>query len=83
MRLWNLYKLFIFVTLFLSYGCSESSTGNRPDYDPPADHTVGKDGFKHKSGLNSPEINCASCHGLDLRGGDTGVSCYECHGEKW
>ncbi len=34
-------------------------------------------------GKKSYSQNCASCHGSDLRGGDSGVSCYECHGKKW
>ena len=71
------------VLLTVLLACSDSSTGTNPDYNPPADHTVSKDGFKHKSGLRNPETNCASCHGLDLRGGETGVSCYECHNKKW
>ena len=53
------------------------------DYNPPADHAVSKDGFMHKSGLNQPLDNCVNCHGADLKGGTTGVSCYECHGKKW
>lgn len=54
-----------------------------PDYNPPEDHAISKDGVMHKSGLNQPIANCVSCHGADLKGGTTGVSCYECHGEKW
>ena len=50
---------------------------------PPADHTLSKDGFMHKSGLEQPLVNCVSCHGSDLTGGTTGVSCFECHGTKW
>lgn len=53
------------------------------DYNPPADHTLDKGGIMHKTGLNDPEDNCASCHGDDLRGGSTSVSCYECHGKEW
>lgn len=61
--------------------CDESVT--LPDYDPPADHTVNRDGALHKPGSGDPENNCTACHGDDLRGGDTGVSCYECHGKEW
>ena len=56
---------------------------NESKHNPPADHQVNKDGARHKSGLTSPETNCISCHGQDLRGGTVGVSCYECHGKKW
>ena len=52
-------------------------------FNPPSTHTISKKGAKHLSGLQSPLENCASCHGSDLRGGDSGVSCYECHGKKW
>jgi len=54
-----------------------------PDYNPPADHTISKDGFMHRSGLDDPLSNCVACHGADLQGGNSGVSCYECHGKKW
>ncbi len=64
-------------------GCSTSSTDANKDYDPPADHSKSKDGFMHKSGLNDPLQNCTSCHGDNLEGGTSGVSCYECHGKKW
>jgi hypothetical protein len=26
--------------------------------------------------------NCKKCHGFDLRGGTSGVSCYDCHAEE-
>ena len=57
--------------------------GNYPDYNPPADHTVSHDGVMHKSGFNDPLTNCVGCHGADLQGGNVGVSCFECHGQKW
>jgi len=49
----------------------------------PADHTVNKNGVYHKPGLENPTTNCVACHGSDLRGGTAGVSCYQCHGQKW
>ena len=61
-------------------GCSHSTES---DNNPPADHTVNIEGNKHKTGLNNPETNCVSCHGSNLTGGDSGVSCYDCHGKKW
>ena len=66
--------------LALIIGCEKS---NDPKHNPPSDHTIGKDGFMHKSGLEQPLANCASCHGSDLKGGTVGVSCFECHGAKW
>lgn len=70
------------IYVLLSCGCS-SSTDSSSKYNPPADHTIDKDGAMHKSGLNNPEVNCVSCHGGDLHGGSTGVSCFECHDKKW
>ncbi len=71
--------VFILFSVFL-IACSSP---NESKYDPPEDHTLSKDGAKHKPGLKDPLENCVSCHGSDLRGGETGVSCYECHSKKW
>ena len=71
----------LFLLLILTVACEK--TNDHPKYNPPADHTISKDGFLHKSGLDQPLTNCASCHGSDLKGGTTGVSCYECHGKEW
>ena len=73
------YYLFITIIILFSY-CSSPTESK---YDPPSDHTISKDGAKHKSGLNAPMENCITCHGSDLKGGTSGVSCYECHGKKW
>lgn len=67
--------------LFLFVSCEKEN--NPSDYNPPADHTISKDGFMHRSGLNQPLDNCVTCHGADLKGGTAGVSCYQCHGVKW
>jgi hypothetical protein len=66
--------------LAMSIGCEKATN---PKYNPPPDHTISKNGFMHKSGLGQPLVNCVSCHGSDLKGGTTGVSCFECHGTKW
>jgi len=70
----------ILLFLGLIIGCEKA---NDPKYNPPADHTISKDGYMHKSGLEQPLVNCVSCHGSDLKGGTAGVSCFECHGTKW
>ena len=70
----------ILLVLALSIGCEKT---NDPKYNPPADHTISKGGFMHKNGLDQPLTNCVSCHGSDLKGGATGVSCFECHGTQW
>jgi hypothetical protein len=64
----------------LIFGCEKA---NDSKHNPPADHTISKDGFMHKSGIEQPLVNCVGCHGSDLKGGTVGVSCYECHGKKW
>jgi hypothetical protein len=71
----------ILLMLVLIISCEKEN--DLSNYNPPADHAISKDGFMHKSGLNQPLDNCVSCHGADLKGGTTGVSCYECHGKKW
>ena len=73
--------MLIMSLLVLGVSCEEE--GGKSGYNPPGDHTISQDGYMHKSGLNNPLDNCVSCHGADLRGGTTGVSCYECHGQKW
>lgn len=79
----NLFRgIMVLLIIVLLFGCS-SSTESGSKYNPPADHTVSKEGVKHKSGLNDPLANCVGCHGADLKGGTVGVSCYECHGAKW
>ena len=76
------YYLFItMITIIILFSYCSSPTESK--YDPPSDHTISKDGAKHKSGLNTPMENCITCHGSDLKGGTSGVSCYECHGKKW
>ena len=66
--------------LVLFIGCEKTSNSK---YNPPADHSISKDGYMHKSGLDQPLLNCVSCHGSDLTGGTSGVSCFECHGTNW
>jgi hypothetical protein len=66
--------------LALFIGCEKANDSN---HNPPSDHTISKDGYMHKSGLEQPLVNCISCHGSDLKGGTAGVSCFECHGTKW
>ena len=78
-------KKLIVISAILFIVIISSCTKNKvePNYDPPADHTISQDGFMHKTGLNDPLTNCIACHGADLKGGTTGVSCFECHGTKW
>jgi cytochrome c553 len=74
---------FLIVIVLLAIATSCTKSDNNPQYDPPADHTISKDGYMHKPGLEQPLANCVACHGNDLRGGTVGVSCYQCHGQEW
>lgn len=75
-------KILIILLLVVTISSCEK-TNDLPKYSPPSDHTVSKDGALHLSGLDEPLTNCISCHGSDLKGGISGVSCYECHGKEW
>lgn len=74
---------FLIMISLLTFVVCCSSENEYPQYDPPSDHTVSKDGVMHKSGLSDPTLNCVACHGADLEGGTSQVSCYECHGREW
>lgn len=79
----NLTSLKVTVILGMIALFAGCENANDTKYNPPADHTINQSGYMHKSGLNQPLVNCVSCHGSDLKGGTTGVSCFECHGTKW
>ena len=76
-----LLRIIVLISFTIFFINCSSPTESK--FNPPSDHTVSKNGVKHKNGLSSPIANCISCHGSDLRGGESGVSCYECHGKKW
>ncbi|MEZ5000637.1 MAG: hypothetical protein R2744_08600 [Bacteroidales bacterium] len=77
-------KLSFLTILFLLFAAAACTKSNiTPEYNPPADHAINKSGHMHKPGLSSPLADCTACHGDDLKGGTTGVSCFECHGTKW
>lgn len=79
----NHKSVIVIMILVISAPFAGCDKANDPKYNPPADHTISQEGFMHKSRLNQPLTNCVSCHGSDLMGGTTGVSCFECHGTKW
>lgn len=72
-----LFLLFSFSLI----NCQDSNptTGNNP----PSDHTVSFSSAKHKPGYLNASVNCVECHGADLKGGSSPVSCYDCHNKKW
>lgn len=47
-------------------------------------HNIQIGGINHAEGYCNPVLNCARCHGQDLKGGaNNEPSCYKCHGELW
>jgi cytochrome c553 len=76
-------KYLIILMSVLLFACASPTSSSKSKYNPPADHSISKEGVKHKPGFTTPLTNCISCHGPNLRGGKTDVSCYECHGKKW
>ena len=81
LRIQRKWSFIMIITLLSFVSCSKED--DYPQYNPPSDHTINKDGVMHKSGLSDPTLNCAACHGADLKGGTSQVSCYECHGVEW
>lgn len=78
-------RVLAFLVVLISLGalqaCSDSSTDPA---DAPEGHTAFNGGVPHMPGFNNPTVNCTTCHGADLRGGDAGEpSCTSCHGVKW
>ncbi len=80
----NLFKFKVTGVVMICFICLWIA-GCKTPLDPtgPPDHTVNKNGVFHRTGLNDPLVNCVECHGTDLQGGTSGVSCFQCHGQKW
>ncbi|MDH5559614.1 MAG: hypothetical protein OEY59_02010 [Deltaproteobacteria bacterium] len=47
------------------------------------DHSLEINGYFHKPDMTNAMTDCIDCHGADMDGGTTGVSCYQCHFNKW
>ena len=77
----NNIKIHLLFVLLVSIHCNKSP--NEPNNNSPSDHKINKGGSMHKAGYSSPLDNCTSCHGDDLKGGSSGISCYKCHGKEW
>ncbi len=75
------YGILCFIFIMLIIVACENPSASK--YNPPSSHTISQDGALHKNGYSQPFTNCTSCHGDDLLGGTTGVSCFECHSTKW
>lgn len=66
--------------LFL-WGCGSSATNSDVVRDPAtgADHPADWLPLQHALSAESDLTPCTTCHGSDLSGGITGVSCTQCH----
>ena len=73
MRLTIVVLLVVFIALT---GACNLFSPNSSD-NAPEGHTVKKGGSYHRAGLDDPLTNCVQCHGNDLRGGTSGVSCFQ------
>ena len=76
-----------FAAMFLAYACGSDGDGPMGPTDPapgPAGHTLRLGAIPHASNPCTPQADCASCHGSDLRGGGNGEpSCFACHNDRW
>jgi Planctomycete cytochrome C len=62
-----------------SEACDDPDSGGRDPYHPDG----WEDPANHGMAAKLSEDDCVSCHGTDLGGGGTGVSCDDCHEEGW
>lgn len=72
----------IFLVLLIGFsGCdSEESRGPWSTYHPPVWMTIQAEGSHGDEVLTLGLQECLKCHGDDLTGGISEVSCFECHG---
>ncbi len=62
-----------------SEACDTPDSGGGNPYHPEG----WEDPANHGMAAKLSEDNCVACHGSDLGGGGTGVSCDDCHEEGW
>ena len=62
-----------------SEACDNPDSGGGKPYHPEG----WEDPTQHGMAAKLSEDDCVSCHGTDLGGGGTGVSCDDCHEEGW
>jgi hypothetical protein len=73
------------IIVFLLNGCTEPLEEGLPgsESDPSYYHSTGwKDDPQHGSDFCTNSQNCEACHGEDMEGGSSGVSCVACHAEN-
>jgi len=74
------------IIVFLLNGCTNSLEDGLPgsDSDDITYHSTGwKDNPQHRNDFFTNPQNCKACHGEDLTGGSSGVSCSSCHHSGW
>lgn len=74
------------VIVFLLNGCTSSLDDGLPgsESSPSYYHSTGwKDDPQHGSDFSTNPQNCMACHGEDLEGGSSGISCAGCHHSGW
>ncbi|OQX96059.1 hypothetical protein B6I21_02175 [candidate division KSB1 bacterium 4572_119] len=64
--------------LVLSY-CSTDKNPLPSVSHPEGWNTSGAENFHGSKVLEVGYSSCKSCHGVDLKGGDTGKGCFDCH----
>jgi len=65
--------------LFLLTSCSEDRTNGSYRTHPNGWNYEDTDEFHGPYAVSTASQSCAACHGSDFLGGESGVSCYECH----
>lgn len=75
----TLIRFLIIIAIFL-YSCSEKQDSLRVGTHPEGWNNPQAEQFHAKVVLESGYEGCQSCHGTDYKGGTSGISCYQCHG---
>ncbi|HUJ18145.1 MAG TPA: CxxxxCH/CxxCH domain-containing protein [Nitrospirota bacterium] len=69
----------LFMGLLITAGCSGKGNASSPFDADSGQHPVGWLPSGHATAAKANEDSCMGCHGSDLSGGITGVSCLSCH----
>jgi len=73
-----LLMLTVFASLAL-ISCSEDKNPLPSTSHPEDWNTTEAENFHGSKVLAVGSTSCKSCHGVDLKGGDSGESCFKCH----
>lgn len=74
-------SLIILMIIFLIAACSTDKSPVKSTVHPEGWTVLGSDNFHAEKIKQVGYHNCQSCHGADLKGGKSGVACYQanCH----